>query len=182
MNESKIAVRYAKALFLFAKEKALLGRIRDDIELIYETAQKIQDFNILIESPLLKTKDKTKAFKELFGKKISEETESFINLVLKNKRETYITDMARNFLDIYRKDKGIKKAQLTSAVKIDDRIVKKITDEIKQHFNAEIELNEVVDKNIIGGFILRIEDQQVDASVLAKLKNIKQELLETNLN
>ena len=75
------------------------------------------------------------------------------------------------------KYKGITESVLTTAVKVDPEIRKQITDLISEVFKTRVELEEVIDKEIIGGFILKVEDNYIDASIRNKLRKIKKELL-----
>ena len=106
-------------------------------------------------------------------------TYSFLMLLLANKRESYLKSIARIFLESYRREAGYKKAKLTSAVAIDPSTVEQFKTFIRKHFNSEVDLTCTADEKLIGGFVLQVEDQQIDASVSAKLQKIKRELLES---
>ena len=66
---------------------------------------------------------------------------------------------------------------LTTAVKIDDKVKKQITDLISDVFKTKVELKENVDPEIVGGFILQVDDNYIDASIRNKLRKIKKELI-----
>ena len=102
---------------------------------------------------------------------------SFFDLVVHNKRELYLEATARYFLQLYKQDKGIMSASITTAIPLDQQIRDLIIKQITKKFKAKVEIEEFVYKNIIGGYIFRIEDQQIDASVLSGLEKIKRELL-----
>lgn len=175
MNQSKISVRYAKALFLLSKEKNVLDTVREDITSIDEVCEN-GDFISLIESPIVKGSDKQTVLNKIFEGKISDLSLSFLNLILKNKRESYIRDIARNFQDLYKQDQGIKTAVFTSPFAIDEKLKASIAELIKKSFNTEVELKEEVNEDLIGGFILRVGDNQYDASVSSKLQDLKRDL------
>ncbi len=177
MNESKISVRYAKALFELGKEKELIDTVIKDIQLVDEVCKSIADFWLMVESPVVKTSQKRASVKQIFGDRINEITLNFLDLVVKNRREIYLKDISRNFLALCRKDQGILSARLTSASAIEDSSKENLSTFLSESFNSKIELEEVVDKEIIGGFVLRVEDQQLDASVSTQLNKIKRELL-----
>jgi len=80
-------------------------------------------------------------------------------------------------LDLCRKDKGIVSAKLTTAGLIDMDDKTNLSEMLKKAFNSKIELEEVLDKDIIGGFILRVDDQELDASVSNQLNQIKRALI-----
>ena len=179
MNQGKISVRYAKALFLLAKEKKSINRVNNDISFVFSLGKTISEFKLLLESPIINTSQKIKITEKIFKGQISELTHSFLNLVLKNKREMYLIDISRNFLDLVKKEKGIKTAFLTTAFSIGEEQSSEIKQIIEKHFKSKIEFNEQINDKIIGGFVLRIEDKQYDSSVSTKLKRIRTELVNT---
>ncbi|MDM8160414.1 ATP synthase F1 subunit delta [Labilibaculum sp. K2S] len=181
MNESKISVRYAKALFELGKEKNLIESVIKDIQLVDEVCKTMPEFWLMVESPVVKTSQKRTSVKLIFGDKINPVSLNFLDLVVQNRREIYLKDISRNFLALCRKDKGILSATLTSASAIEKESNRKLSELLSKSFNAKIELQEVVDKEIIGGFVLRIEDQQLDASVSNQLNLIKRELLSNHM-
>jgi F-type H+-transporting ATPase subunit delta len=95
---------------------------------------------------------------------------------VKNGRESFIPAIARNFIHETKKYKGITESVLTTAVKVDYKIKKQIIDLISGVFKTQVELKETIDPEIIGGFILRIDDNYIDGSLKNKLRKIKKEL------
>ncbi|MFA8433850.1 MAG: ATP synthase F1 subunit delta [Marinifilaceae bacterium] len=180
MNESKISVRYAKALFQLGKEQQKLETLKVDMALVLECCQTVSDFWLMVESPVVKTSQKKDLTNQIFKGKVDDLTLKFLGLVVENKREIYLKDISRNFLDLCRKDLGIKSAVLTSAVPVGEEGKQKMIQVLKESFQADIELEERIDKELIGGFILRVDDKQLDASVAYQLNRIKRELLSAN--
>jgi len=180
MNESKISVRYAKALFLLAKEDGELASITDDVKLIADSCQ-IADFNLVLESPVLKSAQKQAFFQSVFKNRLHTTTSSFLNLLIKNKREAFLAAIMRNFLSFYKKEQGVKTVTITAATAVDAKFKAEISQFVKDKFNATAELHEVINEKLIGGFILRIEDLQFDASVSSKLQQIERELVNTTI-
>lgn len=180
MNESKIAVRYSKALFELAKEESSLEMVIKDMEFLFSIS-KLPEVKVLLESPVIKSLDKKRIFRELLESRVNKLTLTFLDLIIKNKREIYIEDISRRFIDDYKKDKGIKTAVLTSTVLIDENLKNKINQLVKDIFNCDIKMEEKINRNIIGGFILTVEDKQFDGSISTKLKKIKHELLNISL-
>ena len=179
MDENKISVRYAKALFSLASENKALEEAKRDIDLIYQVTTLVPEFKMILGSPLIKSSDKGLIFKEIFAKQINAMTFSFLNLVLSNKRESYLEDISRNFLALYRKNSGFKSAVISSAFALDSVTVEQLKELIRGKFKTEVELSCIVNRELIGGFVLRVEDQQIDASVSTKLKGLKQELIKS---
>ncbi len=176
MNNSKIAVRYAKAFFELGIEKNKLDDFRKDIDFIAQTVRE-SDIQLLIESPVVKTSEKKKIFTDIFGKKIQELSLKFLLMIIDNRREVHISAICRNFIQQYLDYKGIKAAVVTTATPVDKDLQEKITKVIADIFKTKIELTTVEKEDIIGGFILRVGDKQLDASVSSKLSKIKREFL-----
>ncbi len=176
MRTGKIAVRYAKALFLSAREQKVLDPVRADMELFLEAATGISDIVQLLESPILNSGKKTTALIEIFKSRMSTLSLDFIRMVTGNKREEYLPGMARYFIQLYKEEKGIQVATIYSAVELDPGIRDRIRQMIKAAFKSEIELEQKVKEDLLGGFVLRVENKQLEASVKGKLARIKKEL------
>ena len=177
MNESLITVRYAKAFYELASEKNILQNVRRDMEFILSLAAEVEDFRFLLSSPLIKGTEKNKIFSVLFNGQVDSITMSLLALLIENKREAYLEGICRYFLRHYKKEQGIMEAAITTAFPLSKDITKKINDFVARHFSARIELSEQVNPSIIGGFVLRVEDQQINASISSQLNRIKRELI-----
>lgn len=181
MNDSKISGRYAKAFFSLSVEENVLEEVKTDIDLIYSIWNTVAELRQFLESPIIKPSEKVAVVREIYKGKIQDSTHSFLDLILKNKRESYLPGIVRAFLSMYKAKKQITWATLTTTYKVDDTLKSSIVELIKSTYSKNVELAENINSDIIGGFILRIDDQQYDASVSTKLKNIKQNLLNTTL-
>lgn len=150
------------------------------MELLSETC-KLEDFQYMLMLPSLQESKKRKLVESIFEKRFSEISLSMINLVIRNKREVYLAGIARNFMALYRKDKGIRTATLLTAQPVEDSSMNSIKQLISKAYDADVDLSSAVDEDVIGGFILTVEDMQYDASVANNLKKIKKQLLQTSI-
>ncbi len=175
MNESKITTRYAKAIFQLAQENNLLDRIKQDLDLVTGVL-KIDEFQQLIKSPIIPESQKKVAFTQIFKGKVHEYTLDFLLLVIENRREAFLSLMLMDFYELYKKYLGITEVHLTTAVDIDTELKKQFIDILKESLNSKIDLYQKTDPQIIGGFILRVEDKLLDMSISSQLKQIKKEL------
>jgi F-type H+-transporting ATPase subunit delta len=181
MDQSKINVRYAKAFFGLAKDKGLTVELRKDAALITAICETSGDFRVLIESPVVKTSQKTEVFKHIFSGHIHELSLNFLILIANHKRESYIPGIFRNLEDLYRSEEGIKSAVLTSAQPVSESLITEIRKTLETQYNAKVQLTQKVNSNLIGGFVLRVDDKQYDASLSTQLKKIREQLLHTEL-
>lgn len=175
MNDSKISVRYARALFESALEKKMLDTVYNDMLLISEVSAS-NEMKDLLKNPVIRASKKYEILNVVLGKNVSGLTMDLIGIVVKNGREKYIPAITRAFINDTLKHKGITVAVLTTAVTIDNRIREQIKGLISGISGTKVELKEVIDREIIGGFILRIDDSYLDASIRNKLNRIEKEL------
>ena len=176
MNDSKISVRYTRAIFQLALEKKTLDKVYLDMILISEVC-KLSETKEFLESPIIIPSKKEEIFHKMLGNNVEDITLSLIDLVVKNGREIFLPAIARNFIHETKKYKGITESVLTTAVSVDDNSKKEIIDLISKVFDTKVELKENIDPAIIGGFILQIDDNYIDASLSNKLRKIKKELI-----
>ena len=97
MNDSKISVRYSRALFQSALEKKILDKVNQDMILISEIC-KIAETKEFLQSPIIVPSKKIEIFHKIFGGNVEEITLSLIDLVVKNGRESYLPAIARVFM------------------------------------------------------------------------------------
>jgi F-type H+-transporting ATPase subunit delta len=175
MNESKISVRYSRALFLSAVEKKLLGKVYGDMIFISEIC-KINEIKEVLKSPIIVPSKKKTILYALLEKNVEDITLTLVDLIIKNGREKYLPSITRIFRDETLKYKGITEAELITAATVDEKIKKQITELVTSSFRTKVDLKETIDKNIIGGFILKVNDNYIDASIRNKLRKIRKEL------
>jgi F-type H+-transporting ATPase subunit delta len=178
MNDSKISVRYSRALFQSALEKKIIDKVNQDMIFISEICKTPETKEFLL-SPIIIPSKKSSIFHKMLEGNVEKITLSLIDLMVKNGRESYLPAVARNFIHETLKYKGITESVLTTAVKVDAKVKKQMTELISEVYSTKVELVEKIDQEIIGGFILRIDDNYIDASIRNKLRKIKKELLGT---
>jgi F-type H+-transporting ATPase subunit delta len=176
MNDSKISVRYARAIFQSALEKKILDKVNEDMIFISEVC-KTAEMKEFLGSPIIRPSKKEAILHKMFDKNVEKITLSLIDLIVKNGRESFIPAIARQFIHETKKYKGVTESFLTTAVKVDAEVKKQITDLIAGVFKTKVELKEIVDPEIVGGFILQIDDSYIDGSIRNKLRKIKKELI-----
>ena len=176
MKVGKVAVRYARALFLSAREQGILDEVRKDMDMMLAAVSDLVEVKSLLESPVIETRKKTAILVSLFEGKVGDLALDFIRLVTGNNREDYLAAICRHYIKLYKEEKGIMMASIETATPLTNEIRQEMLAIITRTFNAEIELQEEVKKELIGGFVLRVEDKQLDSSVKGKLGRIKKEL------
>lgn len=175
MNESKIAVRYSKALFELAKEKKKIKEVRNDMVFILKLSA-MDDFKAVIDSPVIPNSKKKEIMTALFKKNLDDITFSLITLTVNKNREAFLPGIARCYIDLADKHEGITKVTLKVPVSLSEENRKKFISIIEEDLNTKADLEEIVDKELAGGYTLKVEDLYVDASLRTQLQKIKKEL------
>lgn len=175
MKGTILGSRYAKSLLTLAIESNVIEQVKNDMIMIQNVCQQNRDFKMLLNSPIIKIDKKQAIMKELFASSVHKMTISFLNIITFKRREHYLEEIARQFVLQYNIYKGIEVATVTTAFKIDDKLRQQIMKLIKNSTDSTIELVEKTDKNIVGGFVLKVGDKQYDASLSSKIRELKQE-------
>lgn len=179
MRQTKVAQRYAKAIFDLAVETSKLEEVKHDFDLIQSVQNK--ELQLLFVSPIIKGDKKTAIFEAIFSKHIQPLTSSFFKLIFTKGRSVAINEIILAYMDRYRAKKGIQLVQLTTAVEVSTDIKNNVSSLLKEHKllkGKSIELVSNVDASIIGGLIVKLDDQLFDASIRHDLKVIKKQFIE----
>jgi len=174
MNSARIAVRYAKALFDLALESGTVDGVYRDMKVLSRLCA-MEEVKNVIRNPVLPQQKRKDAIIALAGDDAEKQTIDFINLMFSNGRGDYLSAAARNFIDLTRRHKGIRQVTVTTAVPVDGTTKRELADLITGEKGGTIEFNEQMDESIIGGFILRVDDSYVDASVRNRLNRFRKE-------
>ena len=181
MSGIRIATRYAKSVLDLAIEQGKLDRVVQDIQLFQDAIQH-RDLYLMIKSPIINGDKKKAVFKALFDDKVDPLTSSFFEIITKKSRESALPEICSAFMDQYKKHKGITTATVTTASAIDDNQLETIKAEMQRLGLADgtVEIIKKVDPEIIGGFVLEVEDKLYDASIKSKLAEMKQNILDNS--
>ena len=171
MQSTKASLRYAKAIFETAKERGCVDPILIDLKKVGEIIDEKKELFSLIHNPTINHKKKSDLFVKAFGSKLHNTTMSFLMLVFKKGRESALSQIINRYKELYNKEKGIVLAEIISSKPLSEEI----KESVKQKINPKgpVDLKEIIDKSILGGFIINSGDLQYDASVRKKINNVK---------
>lgn len=176
MNQSKISVRYAKAVFEVGKEQGILEKLYSDFNVIRKSIYENKDFYQVITSPVIKSADKINLLVATYKSAVAPLTLRFLEMLVENNREAYISDIARNFAVFYRKELNIKEVVLTTPSGLNSKVTDSLSQTVAKAFDSSVEVREELKPEMIGGVIIRIENMQLDMSVATQLREIKERL------
>lgn len=173
MTESRVAGRYAKSLLDLAQEQGVLADVEKDIRLLAGTLNGSRDLQLLLRNPIVKSDKKKAVLNAIFSGKVSTLTMRFFEILAQKNRENELEGVATAFLSQYRLLKGIQQAHLTTATPLTPELRDQFSKLATEQTGKQIELIENVDPELIGGFILRLGDRQIDDSVASRLQRLK---------
>ena len=172
------ARRYAKSLSEIANEQNASADVAADMELIAAAIDQNRELGLMLRSPIIKTDKKLNILKALFSGEIGSISLRFIDIIVKKKRENLLADIAAAYMDLYRTKQGIVSAEITTAVELTETERQKAREMVGKWSGKSVELNETIDPSIIGGFLIRMGDQQYDDSISGRLQDMRRNLKE----
>ncbi|HRN36257.1 MAG TPA: ATP synthase F1 subunit delta, partial [Flavobacteriales bacterium] len=134
---------------------------------------------VVLNSPVIKADLKLKALGRLFGGQIGHITERFIAILVRKGREPMLEEIALAFQEVYRAANGILMAEVRSATPLSNEARAQVQQLVeKRHPGKVITLREELDPALIGGAVIRVGDEQIDASVLRRLNDLRRKFSE----
>lgn len=178
MPNPRLAARYAKSLIGLANEKNQVEPVYKDMLFLQMLCKESRDFLVLLRSPIVKADKKVAIVEAVTKGKIGELTAAFNRLLINKGRESILPEIITSFIDQYKQQKGIYTIKLTTAVPVSEDMKNQIIGQVQKQTNMNnIDLKASVNEEIIGGFVLEIGDQLIDASIAYDLNKIKSQFM-----
>lgn len=178
MDYSKIGVRYAKALFQYAEEQNVLDIIVGDVRVLYDNLKQNSDLLQMLCSPVVKVSEKGKFVEDVYANQLHKITVDFLKLVIQHRREDHLIAMCRRVEAMYREKFGIRQLNLVSVIELNKTIQEQIESAVKAALNAKlIEVSTEINPDLIGGFVLNMDDLRYDASVKSQIASLRNKII-----
>lgn len=173
-----ISKAYAKALFLLADSKdEKLKRWKRELEEVLHIFEKFPKLNSFFTVAVIKDKEKEKFLEKVFKGKIDEELYQFLLFLLKKKFLVQLEDIASSYATIVKEHFNILEVHMVSSSPMDEEAKKILLEKLGSAYGKRVDIVEKVDPKLLGGFILKIGDQFIDASIKGRLVELNQKLL-----
>lgn len=178
MNDGLIPNRYAKALYKLSSEQGDSQEVYLEMKNLAQNYRNVDGLKATISNPFISTADKESVLLKATGAKKGGSLNKFILLVIKNRRELFLQNMALSFVKIYREVNKISQVEIVSATKLPDDKIKQLTKIVEAQLgDRQLEVETRVDEDIIGGFVINVDSVVLDASVSNELKKLRLKLL-----
>lgn len=182
MNTGKISARYAKAVYDFASVQKEEKTVYEEMKYLIKSFQVFPLLKETMENPTVSSQEKEKILTTAAGISISRSFSQFLSLIRANQRETYVMHIALMYGDYYRKQKGIISGKLLSAEPVMTEVIEKMKTLIIAGSDRSVDFDVETDPSLVGGFIIEIDSNLLDASIKSQLKRIRYQLTEKNKN
>lgn len=176
MKAGRASIRYAKALMDFAIENKDEKSVVEEMQNILSVMESSSQLDAVLNSPVLPGIQKRKIIDEIFPK-ASKILKSFFDLLSQNGREGILGGVAHHYVQLFDKHQGKIAATVTTAVPLTEELEKEVLQKASNLTPLKIQIKNIVDPNIKGGFILRVGDLQYNASIADRLEALKRELI-----
>jgi F-type H+-transporting ATPase subunit delta len=176
MSEFRVASRYARSIFDLAIEMKNVERVYEDMLIIEQVLKENRGLVTLLRNPIIRYDYKLRVLNHVFEKHMDKLTLNFFGLICRKNRAQILLDCTKAFLDLYRSYKGIVRANISTAVKISAQISKDFETIISKSTGKKVELETKIDESLLGGYVLKVGDDQIDNSLKSKLNNLRREL------
>ena len=135
----------------------------------------------VLDNPVLGNSRKKAIIVLAIGNDIEAVLDKFIDLVLVNNRENQLQTIGLKYIDIYREEKKIFSGKLTTAIEINATIEDHLMAMIEKQTNGTLELEKTVNPDILGGFMIEVDNLRWDATLKNELQSIKNKLIENTI-
>ena len=177
MDNGKLSVRYARALFQTAQTEGCEEAVYEGLSrFAHNYLLAIAQFNEVLADPIVAKEEKVKLLEMAVGEPMHDCLKQFIVFVSEQNREDKMFLIAMKYMEMYRAKHNILSTRVTTATELPEATIDKIKTFVEQTFSVEAEMDVKIDPSLIGGFILDIENTRMDASVAGQLNALKNKL------
>ena len=176
MSDFRVASRYAKSVFDLAIELKTVDKIYGDMLLIRDICSQNRKLVTLLKNPIIRYDFKLRVLTKIFQKHVNPLTLKFFGLISRKNRSSILPEVSRIFTELYDAHMGIVRANVSSAVQLSAQVKKEFEAILAKETGKKIALDSRVDQSLLGGYVLRVGDLQIDDSLKTKINNLRREL------
>jgi F-type H+-transporting ATPase subunit delta len=172
----EIAVVYARSLFEAALDADKLDVVREQLGEFADTLAGDRQLQVFFFSPYFSTSEKTDGLHRAVDG-ADELFLNFLELLLENHRMPAIFRIRRNYDQLWESHHRLLPVEVTSAVELDEETVRSIGDRIAEQTGRKVELSATVEPGILGGIVVRVGNQVLDASICNRLETLRKQVV-----
>jgi F-type H+-transporting ATPase subunit delta len=171
--KATLAGRYASALFDLARDERQIDAVGSSLEALSQALVDSKDFSDLVDSPLVSRDEAGKAFAALAPQlSLDPITTKFVGVLAKNGRKHELRKIIRAFRRIASEHRGEAIAEVVTARPLNDDQIAALKAQLRTRAGRDVILEPAVDPNILGGIVVKLGSQRIDASIRTKLNRL----------
>lgn len=175
MEDYRININYAKALFIVANDAGLLDDVCRDMRLVNSVCAENHTLNVVFANPVVREDKKVAILKDLFESRVNKVTMLFLAFVVKKRRTINLKGISNAFVELYRDDKDIVLSRLVTATEVDDEATRAVKEALMRYTKKNIELQSYVKPELLGGFSVTFDNNMYDASLSTAVNKLRKE-------
>lgn len=175
MNDYRINLNYAKALYLLASDLNQTKEVLDDMRMVNAVFSENHLLNTVLKNPTIGEAKKVAVVSDLFADKVSKTTLMFMHFVVRKRRAVNMKGISQMFMDIFRDENNIVLANVQTAVEINPEHLERIRREVAAFTKKTVEVNAVTNDAMLGGFRLSFDTYLYDARLYTKMAKLRKE-------
>ena len=171
--QASLAGRYATALFGLARDQGQIDAVTRSLDSLEAAMTESSDFRALATSPLIGRADAAKAIEALVPTLgVDPITANFLGVLAENGRLSELRNVIRSVRQLAAGHRGETTAEVTSAHPLNDGQVARLKANLKARVGRDVSIDARVDPTLLGGMVVRLGSQMIDASIRTKLNNL----------
>lgn len=176
-GNSAIAAHYAESVMQLAIDAGADKAVLEDLKSVTQVVSQTPDFRVVLQHPGVPPQEKKQLVISIFGGKVHDLTLRLLELLADKRRLVLIPNIEEEYLKLWRQKQNIVAGTLVYAERPEPKVIEDIKNKLQQKLGKTLELTESEDKNLIGGFVLKMGDQVIDGSLKGRLQAIEKALL-----
>ena len=182
MNRSIIITRYARSLVKLVLETGNGAVVSSEAETLVQSIRQMSDLKRMVTAAddVVSPFEKKKLLQGALGNRMSPELSRFLTLLNQNGRMELVEEILRDFVNMYYRGNGVRRAHLTSVSEPSERLLQRLKDLVRQKTGDDVFIEVDVDPSLIGGFVFDLDEYLLDASVKHQLDQIREQFVERN--
>jgi F-type H+-transporting ATPase subunit delta len=182
MYNKKVARRYSLALFEISEEKKITDRVLKDVTALLKSIEASRELRLFLKSPVITSEKKLKILENMFSGKVHGLTMNFIVILAKKQRENFLYDICLDFLNLANEKRGFVEADIKLAIDISEKEKKSLIEKLNKYTGKKTLPRYSIDRSIKGGFVAKIDDTIIDASIIRQLQLLHDRFIKGELS
>lgn len=179
MKDTRVAKRYAAALFGVAQRDGILDSVAQDITLIERFIGEVPYLRAVLLQPLVTEDRKFKVVDDAFGDRVTAASLNFVKLLIRKRREDLISECIAEFRHLVAQAQNRVSARATTAVPMTELQTQQMVMSLEKMTGKTVALTTDVDPAVLGGVVVRMGDTVIDGSVRGSLERLERQLMGT---